>query len=249
MAAFAKPSKFSKKNAALTPKRWTVTGTNSIQGTYMYTNKCNNVFQATIECDLFGDGDPDLCLYSEYAIGDIVTDCDDKNASVEICVPLPDGNGFIKVNDKLPVDGSIIDKDTICVFSGTFRAFSAMDGPNMLHPIPLASSNGCSTTTTNFKLVVQGMVKEDGNLELAFSSDYGESYYTDNKTCPNSYIGLKLSDDFVDQGRALSLPGNFKCIEGKLKCVLIWYMRFSPLLFIVCNREINRCYLSQIAPF
>ena len=43
---------------------------------------------------------------------------------------MADGNGFIKVNDKLPEDGSIIDKDTICVCSGTFRASSAMDGRN-----------------------------------------------------------------------------------------------------------------------
>ena len=88
MAAFATPPprKFSKKKAALAPKRWTVTGTNSIQGTYMYTNKCNNVFQATIECDLFGDGDPDLCLYSEYTIADIVADCDDDEVSAGTCV-------------------------------------------------------------------------------------------------------------------------------------------------------------------
>ena len=209
MAAFATPPprKFSKKKAALAPKRWTVTGTNSIQGTYMYTNKCNNVFQATIECDRFGDSDPDLCMFSEYTIGDIVTDCDDDEVSAGICVALADRNGFVKANDKLPVDGSILDKDTICEFSGTFRASSAMDG-NMVKPIPLASSNGCPTTTTNFKLVVQGIVTEDGNLELEFSDNFGQSYYTNEKVCPKSYIGLKVSDDIVDQGRALAYGGD-----------------------------------------
>ena len=68
--------------------------------------------------------------------------------------PLADGNGFVKVNDKLPVDGSIIDKDTICVFPGMFRAFSAMDG-NMMRPILLATSNGCSIDTKNFKEVTR----------------------------------------------------------------------------------------------
>ena len=190
------PRKLSKKNA--TPQS-SVTGTNSIQGMYLYTNKCSNVFQVTIKCGLFGDSDPDLCMFSEYTMGDIVTDCD---VLADICVPLEDGNGFVKVNDKLPVDESIIDKDTICVFSGTFRA-SAMDG-NMMMPIPLATSNGCSTDTTNFKEVVKGMIQEDGNLVLEFSDNFGQSYYTNEKECPNSYIGQKVSDDIVDNSRALA---------------------------------------------
>ena len=74
----------------------------------------------------------------------------------------------------------------------------------MLHPIPLASSNGCPTTTANFQLVVQGMVTEDGDLELEFSDNFGQSYYTKEKVCPNSYIGRKVSDDSVDQTRALA---------------------------------------------
>ena len=118
------------------------------------------MFQVTIKCGLFGDSDPDLCMFSEYTMGDIVTDCD---VLADICVPLEDGNGFVKVNDKFPVEGSIIDKETICVLSGTFRASSAMDG-NIMLPIPLTTSNGCQTTITNFQTVVTGMVKKDGNL-------------------------------------------------------------------------------------
>ena len=156
------PRKLSKKNAALTPQS-SVTGTNGIQGTYLYTNKCDAVLQVNIECGLFGDGDPDLCMFSEYTIGDIVTDCDAEEVPAEICLSLKDGNGFVKVNDKFPVEGSIIDKDTICVLSGTFRASSAMDG-NIMLPIPLTTSNGCQTTITNFQTVVTGMVKKDGNL-------------------------------------------------------------------------------------
>ena len=126
-------------------------------------------FQAIIECSLFGD-DPDLCLYSEYTIADIVADCDDDEVSAGTCVALDDG-GFFKKNDKLPVDGSIIDPNNVCIFSGTFRASSAMDGRNMLLPIPLATSNGCPETTTNFKTVVKGMMQDDGTLELDFSDD------------------------------------------------------------------------------
>jgi hypothetical protein len=214
-AQFATPPssnrKLSKNHAAgggnnsssgMLPPPSSVTGMDGIEGVYLYTNKCNNVFQAIIECGLFGD-DPDLCLYSEYTIADIVADCDDDEVSAGTCEAVDDGV-FFKKNDKLPVDGSSIDPNNVCIFSGTFRASSAMDGRNMLHPIPLASSNGCPTTTANFQLVVQGMVMDDGDLELEFSDNFGQSYYTKEKVCPNSYIGRKVSDDIVDQTRALA---------------------------------------------
>jgi hypothetical protein len=146
-----------------------------------------------------------LCEFSEYKVGDVVTECDEGEV---VCVPLLDGNGFLKVNDKLPSAGQLIDPNIVCTFSGTFRASSAMDDGNMFHPIPLATSNGCPTTTTNFQTVVKGMVKEDGNLELDFSGDYGESYYTENKTCPYSYIGQTSPDDIEGQGRALARKGH-----------------------------------------
>ena len=82
MAAFATPSqrKLSKKNAALTLVR-----------TCTPINASNNAFHATIDCDLFGDGDPELCMFSEYTIRDIVTDCDDDEVLAGICVPVADG--------------------------------------------------------------------------------------------------------------------------------------------------------------
>ena len=68
-----------------------------------------------------------------------------------------------------------------------------------LKAIPLASSNGCETTTINFQLVVKGTMKkaddDDGMiLELGFSNDYGATYYTDTKVCSRSYIGQKVDD-------------------------------------------------------
>ena len=210
-AQFPKPPdrKLSKKKAALTPQS-SVTGTNAIQGMYVYTNKCNNVFQATIECgSKFGDGvgvsdDLDLCLFSEYKIGDAGDAVpEDVTGDSE---PLP-GGGYFVPNDKLPSAGQLIDPDIVCVYSGTFRLSSAMDGPRFLKPIPLATSNGCPITTTNFQTVVKGMVQDDGNLELDFSSDYGVSYYTKDKPL-NSYMGYKLADDILDRGRALARGDN-----------------------------------------
>ena len=97
-AQFATPPssnrKLSKNHAAgggnnsssgMLPPPSSVTGTDGIEGVYLYTNKCINVFQAIIECGLFGD-DPDLCLYSEYTIADIVADCDDDEVSAGTCV-------------------------------------------------------------------------------------------------------------------------------------------------------------------
>ena len=140
-------------------------------------------------------------------------ECDDDEVSAGTCVALDD-DGFFKENDKLPVDGSIIDPNNVCIFSGAFRASSAMDGSNILKPIPLVTSNGCLATTTNFQTVVKGMVKEDGNLELDFSTDYGESYYTKNeKVCPYSYIAQKGPDDIEGQGRALGPSAMFFCYE------------------------------------
>ena len=90
------------------------------------------------------------------------------------------------------------------------------DGYNQLklEAIPLASSNGCATTTTNFKLVVKGTMKKADDddemiLELEFSNDYGATYYTDTKVCPRSYIGQKVDDVAEGNGqRALAQNGS-----------------------------------------
>ena len=79
----------------------------------------------------------------------------------------------------------------------------------MFKPLPLASSNGCQTITRNFQLVVKGTVSEgeDGReqIELEFSDNYGESYYTDDKECPLSYVALKVSDDEMSRTRTRAL--------------------------------------------
>ena len=161
---------------------------------------------------------------------------------------MADGNGFIKVNDKLPEDGSIIDKDTICVCSGTFRASSAMDGRNVLHPIPLASSNGCSTTTTNFKLVVQGMMKKDGTLELEFSDNFGQSYYTNEKRMSQIIHWTKITRRYC-RPRPCPCPFSRRWWPSiQRRCFDLVYA-FGFLVFFVCNSGVNRCYLSQTIPF
>lgn len=176
----------------------------SFEGTYLYTNKCGLVFQATIGCGestMFGDDD-DLCLYSEFSAGLI------SNSTEDGAVPIVGTDAFFVPNPIL--DGSEVDKDTVCVFSGAFRKSSAFDyddeGNILFLPLPLASSNGCQVTTKNFKLVVKGTVVSEGEdgreqIELDFSDDSGVSYYTDDKECPLSYVALKLDDN---EGRSLT---------------------------------------------
>jgi len=48
---------------------------------------------------------------------------------------------------------------------------------------------------------------EDGReqIVLEFSEDYGESYYTYGKECPDSYVALKVHDDEMRLARTRAL--------------------------------------------
>ena len=186
-----------------------------IEGTYLYTSRCGLVFQATIGCGGFGDDDDDLCLYSEFSLGKL------SNSTEGGAVPLPspftdtdtdtETEVFLIPNPDVSDDGSV-DENVVCVFSGAFRkssAFGRDDNDNtVLKALPLASSNGCQTTTKNFQLVVKGTVSEDEDdgkqIELEFSDDFGESYYTDDKECPLTYVAFKLDDDEVRRSLAVT---------------------------------------------
>ena len=180
-----------------------------IEGAYMYTNKCNNVFQVNIDCGRFGD--ENVCSYSEFSRGTLV-ETPEKGSEV---LPGREGLYFLP-NPAIPMNG-IINPNVVCVFSGTFRRLSLVvveeDGSNQLklQALPLGSSNGCETTTINLQLVVKGTMKkaDDDNettiLELEFSNDFGFTYYTDNKECPRSYIGQKVDEGDDNGQRALWL--------------------------------------------
>ena len=158
------------------------------------------------------------CVYSEFSLGSI------SNSSEDGAIPFPDADGlFFTPNPELS-EGTEVDEDNVCVFSSAFRKSSAFgrddEGNLMLKPLPLASSNGCPTTTKNFQLVVMGTVseEEDDNgsyqqIELEFSDDFGSSYYTDDKECPLSYVARKLNDDELEvAGRSLAVIEEDKSI-------------------------------------
>ena len=160
----------------------------NIEGVYVYTNKCSMVYQAVIGCGL--QQDEDFCLYTEFKLGILV----DEEYPGSIPVPGNKDQSFLP-NSELPSasDPGSVDPEKVCVFSGTFSKSARMEG-NALKPVPLASSHGCGTGFTNYQLVMRARItNSDGDLDLGFSSDYGETYYTDEKDCPVSYIGSKQS--------------------------------------------------------
>jgi len=158
----------------------------SIEGAYSYVGCDLNVFQATFLCGIFGDDDPDLCLYQEVKrgqISDVATSPDS--------VPTAGGQFY---NPSSFVTDMTVDPDEVCVFSGTFRASAALKGNNIL-PIPMASSNGCLQVKQNFEYTLKIEIKEDGNLKFDYSDDGGFTYYTeDSNSSPLLYDAMKIED-------------------------------------------------------
>jgi len=164
----------------------------SIEGNYTYVNRCDNVYQATVACGTFGleGSDPDLCIYMDYKIGNVANETE-----VDDAIALDNG-GFFIPNSNAGKEMAEIDSNEVCVYSGTFSASSRVQGDNIL-PIPLATSNGCTSKndTTNFEFVVKATILSNGDLDIGFSNDYGNSYYTDDVECPGRYIGRKEDED------------------------------------------------------
>ena len=179
----------------------------SLDGTYEYLSRDQTIVQVTIGCgEDFGEfDDPDLCLWSEFSLGNVVATPEPGSTPWG-----EEGLQFLP-NPALPEDGTI-HPDRVCVRSGTFRHSASMvedeEGDQLhLKAIPLASSHGCNNLYTNFQLVVKGTMKPaeeedaaaaaahdiDGTiLELDISDDFGATYYTDTKVCPHTYIARKV---------------------------------------------------------
>jgi hypothetical protein len=153
-----------------------------IEGVYHYQGCDNNVFQATIICGIFGDDDPDLCIYQEFKVGEVSEENGLDAADV--------GDGSYFQPDPI-LDVETTSPDDACIFSGTFRASAALEG-NKILSIPLATSNGCQKVEQNFLYTVKMEVYDDGSLKLDFSNDGGFTYYTqEGEQCPLTYKGIK----------------------------------------------------------
>lgn len=178
----------------------------SLEGVYLYRGCDNNIFQASISCGIFGDSDPDLCLYQEVKLGQV-----SETAASQDSALTSDGNYF---NPDSILENLTVDPSHYCIFSGTFRASAAIEGNNVL-PIPLATSNGCSNVSANFLYTVKLEVKDDGNLNLDFSNDGGSTYYTqEGEQCDASYVGNKFQD--MNEMVAMSADRGFCSDERRI---------------------------------
>ena len=180
----------------------------SIEGLYYYLGSCASIYKVIIKCGTFGNpnniDDRDLCIYEEYKAGTLIA----EEEGVEIpadAIALDDGSGLLFVpkdgthykdedGTSYEKEGNDIDRNEVCVLSGTFRHSSTVvvnkGSPSGLLPIPLAKSNGCNKPTSqsccanadtqNFQFVVKANILDNGDLDISVSSNHGLTYYTDN---------------------------------------------------------------------
>ena len=79
----------------------------NIEGTYIYTNKCNYVYQSTIQCGVFS-ADTDLCQFVEFSLGNVTEGMGSESDA------LSEGAGYFTPNPTV-VEGEAIDPDKTCV--------------------------------------------------------------------------------------------------------------------------------------
>ncbi len=182
------------------------------EGVYVYSNKCGQIYLAKIACNrdsnnnifdnMLHGSDPDpLCSYSEYKVAELVED--DQEGAEAVFDDGGNLQGYVVINPDVQTDGEPIDENDVCVYQGMFRESSALHG-NVLQSIPLATSNGCRTSTKNFQYVVGAELLDNRDMKLHFSKDYGASLYTDDgDLCPKTYVAMKL--DGNEEGRRRSL--------------------------------------------
>ena len=180
----------------------------SIEGLYYYLGSCLSIYKVTIKCGTFGNrnniDDRDLCIYEEYKVGTLIVEEEGVEIPADATV-LDNDNGLLFVpkegthfkdedGTSYEEEGSDIDRNEVCVLSGTFRHSSTVvvnkGSPSRLLPIPLAKSNGCNKPTSqsccanadtqNFQFVVKANILDNGDLDISVSSNHGVTYYTDN---------------------------------------------------------------------
>lgn len=143
----------------------------SLEGERLHVGCDAYVFKSNIQCDIFGENDPDLCMIQMVIVGQLS----------------PEGttiaNGFQM--DSYPAyddDINDLDGETACMSTGVF-SLDRIEGRD-LKPIPLITTGaGCSAmglaTPPDYQFVVKGRMNKDGSVDLSFSQDMGFTYYTD----------------------------------------------------------------------
>jgi len=167
----------------------------SLEGTRTYIGCSAEFFEMTIECGVFGDDDPELCLLRAVGVGELMEGEDGLN----YIRPFPD---YVPNIDD-------IDPDKVCVASGTFSLDRVTE--DMLEPVPLTVSNGCSFqgVTEDYQYVVKGVIdREENTIQLSYSNDFGFTYYTDEIETPEAYTAIVAELEEAHDDRRLSHGGS-----------------------------------------
>lgn len=173
-----------------------------LEGMYFYHGSCESVFQVNIVCDVFGDADPDLCLYQEFKAGEMIPDDREPPEDAE---PI-EGGGFMALEPY--TSQTHVDPDDVCIFSGTFRSSSLRGVDGNVHQIPLATSEGCENVKNNYQYVLKmgmGSIDEESFLRMEFSDDGGDTFYTDDVDCPTKYKAVEYLTSSEMKGHTRSL--------------------------------------------
>ena len=262
--------KISKKNAYVSKDV-----AKSIEGSYYYLGSCASIYKVTIKCGIFGHpnniDDRDLCIYEEYKVGAIIA----EEEGVEIpadATALDNGVLFVptegthykdKDGTSYEEEGNNIDRNEVCVLSGTFRYSSTVvvnnkGSPSGLLPIPLAKSNGCNKPTSqsccanadtqNFQFVVKANILDTGDLDIGFSSNHGFTYYTDtispSTEMPEEVTELMYTaqkDVLAEYGRRKLCPQCF--IAAVAIVVVLWVVKIGIDIYQSCTEDAdpNEC--------
>jgi len=164
----------------------------SLEGERLHVGCDAFVFKTHIQCDIFGENDPDLCMIQMVIVGKL----SEEGTTIS--------NGF-KFDSYASYERDIndIDVETACMSSGVFT-LDRVEGRD-LKPIPLinaGSGAGCKSmglaTPPDYQFVVKGRMGRDGTtIDLSFSSDMGVSYYSDSyvSDAPYLYTASTFMDD------------------------------------------------------
>ena len=161
--------KISKKNAYVSKDV-----AKSIEGSYYYLGSCNGIYKVNINCGTFGKpnniDDRDLCIYEEYNVGAIIGEEEGVEIPAEATaldnglLYVPKDGTHYKDKDRISYEkeGSNIDRNEVCVLSGTFRHSSTVVRSGLL-PIPLAKSK-MAVTNRQAKVVARMRIHKTFNL-------------------------------------------------------------------------------------
>lgn len=170
----------------------------SIEGVYLYGGCSGKLFKAIIECGRFGSNDPDLCKYTEHAVGEFLEgEFKPFGKYIDTWID-PKAKDYISTEE--------------CILEGTFRSSAVVTDDGYILQIPLATSNGCNKVTENFQFVMKGKIVDD-ELRLLFSNDFGNMFPYEGKEVSPLYNAIPIGSSTTENKTTSSGDSNNRKLE------------------------------------